>query len=223
MSATLITWLKAVKTGYDSYKKYEKYSEAAKRAADGKKPYNQSKEVQKELKNLESLAKTLRDIASKGIGKPDIVLDTSDIFKMIPQLESSDKEAEAAALTFGKARLSSAEITDQGAELSTEIGKIAASAGARRDAAVKIRDQFEKLCETFPDPTGSSIKIMLFECYQAFEAASGALANVASAADDAVEKIDKEVEAERKKMQGLVKAFEEAYKTGENVRKSKGN
>lgn len=221
MSATLITWLKEINSAYGKYKSFEKHSEAAKRAANGQKPYEQRKEVQAELTHLEVLSKKLREIASKGIGEPEKSLEFKDLLPMIQQLEGTDKERDEAVKKFRLMQLSRVEFTDKGAELSAALKKIAESAGARRDVANTIRDQFAKLVETFPDPTGSTIKVMLFECYEAFEAAGGALAGVASAAEDGVKKIDKEVEAARKKTDGMVKAFEGAYKTSEKVRKEK--
>ncbi len=190
-------------------------------AAAGKKPYERPKEVQVASKKLEDLATTLRGIASKGIGEPDKDLEFKDVFKMIQQLEGSDKERDEAVKKFRLIQLSMAQFTDAGDDLSTAIGKIAKNAATRRDVAIKIRDLFEKLVEDFPDPTGDTIKIMLFDCYQAFEDASGVLANVASAGDDSTTKIDKQVDEVRKKSDKLVKAFEDAYKTSEKARKAK--
>jgi hypothetical protein len=221
MSATLVAWIKEIYNAYDAYKSFEKHSEAAKRAVKGQTPYPQSKEVQTELSKLDGLAKKLNDIASKGIGEPDKTLDWSDVAKMIKQLEGSDKDRDQAVKSFRLIQLSGAEFTDQGDELSATVKKIADSAGKRRDAAVAIRDDFEELVEKFPDPTGDVLKLQFFECYQAFEAASGALGNVASAADAAAKRIDKDVEAARKKNKDLAKAFEDAYKASEKARKKK--
>jgi hypothetical protein len=221
VSATLITWLKQIKSTYGKYQSFEKHSAAAKRAANGQKPYEQTKEVQTELSHLEDLSKQLREIASKGIGEPEKSLEWKDLLPLIQQLEGSDKERDEAVKRFRLMQLSRAEHTDKGAELTSAIKEVAQSAATRRDAATQVRDQFGKLLENFPDPTGGTIKVQLFECYQAFDAAGGALAGVASAGDDAVKKIDKEVEDARKKTKDMVKAFEEAYKTSEKVRKAK--
>lgn len=221
MSVALATWAKELYNAYDAYKSFEKHSEAAKRAVNGKKPYEQSKEVEAELSKLNDLSKKLRDIASKGIGEPEKSLEWSDVAKMIKQLEGSDKDRDQAVKSFRLIQLSGAEFTDQGDELSASIKKIADSAGKRRDAAVAIRDDFKELVEKFPDPTGDVIKLQFFECYQAFEAASGALGNVASAAADAAKRVDKDVEAARKKNKDLAKAFEDAYKASEKARKKK--
>jgi len=222
MSAVAVaTWIKEIITAYSAITSFDKHADAARDAVKGEKPYAGSKEALAELKKLDSLAKKLRDIASKGIGEPDKKLELKDLLPMFQKLEGTDKERDEATLKFQLTQLSSAELIDKGKELSAEAKKIADSAGKRRDAAVKIRDQFAKLLETFPDPTGSSIKVMLFESHEAFETASGALASVASAAEDAVKKVDKEVEALSKKHKDMAKTFEEALKTSDKARKAK--
>jgi methyl-accepting chemotaxis protein len=222
MSATtLITWAKQIKSTYGKYQSFEKHSAAAKKAASGQKPYEQSGDVQTEMTHLETLKKTLRDVAAKGIGKPEKDLDATDVISMMPQLEGSDAEREAAIKKFALVQLARVELTTNGEELGKSIKEIAQSAATRRDAATQVSNQFGKLAETFPDPTGGSIKLQLVSCWQAFDSAASALAGVAAAADDAAKKIDKDVQEARKKTDGLVKAFEEALKTSEKEREKR--
>ncbi len=216
--AAIVEWLTQVNNGYDAYQTFEKHSDAAKRALSGKKPYEQSKQVEAELSKLESLTKKLDDIKAKGLGDPDKKLEWSDLLKLMKQLEGTDRERDEATKKFVMVRLSMAQLTDKGDELSDALGKIAASAAKRRDVAVDLRDQFEKLAEKIPEDT---IQVMMFDCMQAFESASGALAGVASSANDAMKSIDADVAEMRKKLEKLVKAFEEALKTSDKIRKSK--
>jgi hypothetical protein len=137
------------------------------------------------------------------------------------QLEGSDKERDEAVKRFRLMEYARAEFTTKGDELSAAIKEVAQSAASRRDVATQVRDQFGKLLETIPDPTGSTIKVQLLGCYEAFHIAGLALAKVASAGNDATAKIDKEVTEARKRTKELVKAFEEAYKTSEKIRKEK--
>jgi hypothetical protein len=221
MSTVVELWVAQLPSLWASYNTFESNAAAAKSAISGKKPFEQSKQVQGELKKLEGLTKTLRDIASRGIGEPEKKLEVADILKMMPQLEGTDKDRDEAVKKFRLAQLSAAQFTDNGKELSTRLKLIAKSAATRRDTATQLRDQFGKLMENVPDPTGSAIKAKLFEGYEAFEEAGGALGGVASAANDAAKKVDVGVEATRKKWEGLTKAFEEAYKKGDAVRKAK--
>jgi hypothetical protein len=220
MSATLIKWILTAKKGVSALKDFDKHSDAARRAVNGKKPYPQSAQVEAQMAKLRSDAKAMTQIANSGIGKPDEELDWSGLAKMIQNLEGDDKRREEAARMFYAIQVPRLNFVQEGEELSQQLRSLSQEAAKRRDAAVSIRNTFEKLTESFPDPTGSSIKVQLFSCYEAFEAASGALATVASAATDALARVDKDLVPIRQKTQELDQAFRAAYEASEKKRKS---
>ena len=82
------------------------------------------------------------------------------------------------------------------------------------------RDAFGKLSEKFPDPTGL-MTAELFKCYQAFEAASGALGSVADAAKDAFQRVEKDLIPVRQKNKELDQAFTAASEASDKRRKAK--
>ncbi len=219
--ALAFTWLKEVLSGIGKLKSLEKHYDPAQRAAGGQQPYEQSKEVRAELRRLEDLSKTLREIASKGIGEPEKGLEWKDFPKIIKQLEGSDKERDKAAKEFLVIQLSRIEFADKAEKLGKSLDEVGASAAKGSKATLEIRDVFFKLAETFPDPTGGTIKAQHFECYQTFLAASGALGNLAGAADAAAKKVKTQVGPVGKKTDELTKVFQGALKASEKGRKDK--
>jgi hypothetical protein len=221
MSATLIKWILTAKKGVSALKTFDKHSDAARRAVNGKKPYPQSAQVEAQMAKLRSDAKVMTQIASNGIGKPAEELDWSGLAKMIQNLEGDEEQREEAARMFYAIHMPRLDFVQKGEELSQQLRLLSQEAARRRDAAVSIRNTFEKLTESFPDPTGSSIKVQLFSCYEAFEAASGALATVASAAADAMARVDKDLVPIRQKSKEFEQAFRTAYEASEKKGKAK--
>ena len=220
MSLALIAWLKEVTTGITAIQTFDNHYEAATRAANGKKPYAQSEKVEAELAKLNSEAKKFSQLASSGIGKPAEELDWKGLAKMIAALEGNDDQRLEAARQFLAIQKPRLEFVEEGQQLSTLLRSCSQEAAKRSDAARKMRDAFGKLSEKFPDPTGL-MTAELFKCYQAFEAASGALGSVADAAKDAFQRVEKDLIPVRQKNKELDQAFTAASEASDKRRKAK--
>lgn len=218
-TAVILAWIKEAHAAYDALGTFDSHASAARRAASGKKPYKASGKVGAQLKKLDQYTKKIEPIGSKGLGKPDHDLTFKELGQLISLLEGDDKKREEAVRLFHKINLSRVGFVQHGESLLAVLQNVAAEAGARRDAAVKIRDMFYKLARTFPDPTGSTIKIQLIDCMNAFEAAGGALARLASAASKGVKRVAKEIEPVKKQNTTFYDTFEQAYEASEKARR----
>lgn len=197
--------------GVTTLKKFDQQASAVNRAISGKKPYPQAKQVQADLDKLESDMDPLSRLASSGIGKPDEELDWKTLGKITALLEGDDTQREQAVKEYAKIQVPRLNFAQAAEDLAEKLETLGDEAGTRRDAAVKIRDTYEDLAEKFPDPTGGSIKVTLFDCYRAFEAASGSLATIASGANAAQQRVQKDLSAVQQKTKEFDKAFKDAY------------
>jgi len=220
MSTTLVTWLTKIHSGYQAVQAFDKHVSAAQRASAGKKPYPQSPAVESQMSKLRDTAKQLAQLSSSGIGKPEQELDWTTLQQMIAQLEGDDQEREKAVRSFYAIQMPRLAFVEDAKKLAAQAESLSKEAATRRDAAVRIRDKFSDLVEKFPDPAGGSIKVALFGCYEAFESASGALATLASSAEESGQRIEKDLKPVVQKNKEFDQAFRAAYDASKKAKKT---
>jgi hypothetical protein len=140
--------------------------EGADKAKDGKTPFVGGEKVEAQLKKLDTYAKDLNDLASKGVGAP--------VDKKVSMDELANPKTKSQAVQKFKDNLKNRDTFDaNGRKLLASLKQVETEAQLRGKAAKDLSEGFKKLVESPIPDIGTVGKTTYFGLYQGFEEAAG--------------------------------------------------